>query len=231
MLYFIEAVGDGRIKIGFTDNNDAEIRMATLQVGCPHELRLLGTLPGTMDDEKNLKRRFAAHCSRGEWFEPVPDLIALIPSASPLVCGKAEVIERHVAIRVLTVGRKQFTKALLDQLKIAEALNFGVWEDFALHVKEVGPVELFLLERHVTGDVWGWVKGGLHGDPPCHFRWVIFVHEGELKKCRDFTEFDEQMNDYLADLSDAPGFLKACRQLHERRLSLPGWGDQLFIGV
>src|SRR5262245_55030947 len=116
MLYFIQAEQVGHIKIGLTDNDDALVRLATLQTGSPVPLRLLGTIPGTMQDEKDLHRRFAASKVCGEWFLPTPELLALIPAVEPLVCGKVEVVSQSVQIRVLTVGRKQFTKALLAQL-------------------------------------------------------------------------------------------------------------------
>lgn len=58
VIYFAEAVGVGLIKIGFTESLDAEVRLATLQTGSPVPLRLLGTMEGTIEEEKDLHRRF-----------------------------------------------------------------------------------------------------------------------------------------------------------------------------
>jgi hypothetical protein len=116
MIYFVQAEGVGHIKIGYTDGESADSRLATLQTGSPVPLRILHTMPGTMEDEKNLHRRFASAGVGGEWFKAVPDLLAMIPAAERKACEGVDVAERSVSIRVLTVGRKQFTKSLLAQL-------------------------------------------------------------------------------------------------------------------
>lgn len=54
MIYFIQAEGIGHIKIGFTDKDDAALRLAELQTGSPVPLRLLGVSPGDVLAEKNL---------------------------------------------------------------------------------------------------------------------------------------------------------------------------------
>ena len=53
MIYFIQAEGVGHVKIGFTDADDADVRLATLQIGSPVPLRLLGTVQGSADEEKD----------------------------------------------------------------------------------------------------------------------------------------------------------------------------------
>lgn len=62
---------DSRIKIGFSTQID--IRMSVLQ---PDEL--LTFAPGSRADESRLHRRFEYARVRGEWFEPVPELIEYI---------------------------------------------------------------------------------------------------------------------------------------------------------
>jgi hypothetical protein len=67
VIYFIEAVGAGLLKIGFTDRDPLE-RLRELQTGCPHTLRLLGTCPGTQADERQFHELWATTRTTGEWF-------------------------------------------------------------------------------------------------------------------------------------------------------------------
>lgn len=79
-VYFIQAADSGPIKIGFT-TGDPRSRMASLQTGNPHPLRLLVVVPGTPEDEGSLHERFAQSRMQGEWFAPSPILIAFILGA------------------------------------------------------------------------------------------------------------------------------------------------------
>ena len=166
MIYFVQAEGIGHIKIGFTDGEDVNGRIATLQTASPVRLRLLGAIPGGMEEEKDLHRRFAAARVQGEWFKPVAELLALIAPADALVCGKVEVVAQSVQIRVLTIGRKQFTKSLFDQLPTGDAID---WES--------ARPDCDLVDR---GAIWGWVtnSAGL---------WMVWESGGILRKCR-FSE-------------------------------------------
>lgn len=69
LVYFIRF--GGLIKIGWT--SDLQQRMASV----PNE-EILGTVPGTMDDEKRCHVAFAHLRVKGEWFRPEPDLLAFI---------------------------------------------------------------------------------------------------------------------------------------------------------
>lgn len=63
-VYFI---GCGAfVKIGFAAN--ADWRLKDLQVGSPHTLVLLATIPGGAAEEARLHRQFAAYRHRNEWF-------------------------------------------------------------------------------------------------------------------------------------------------------------------
>lgn len=69
LVYFIRF--GGLVKIGFT--TDLKQRMREV----PNE-EILGTVPGTMEDEKRCHTAFAHLRVKGEWFRPEPDLMAFI---------------------------------------------------------------------------------------------------------------------------------------------------------
>lgn len=73
-IYFIRCEDYVKIGIGYTPSD----RIGTLQVGCPFELVMIGTIPGTIAEELALHRRFASMRIRGEWFRYEGDLKAYI---------------------------------------------------------------------------------------------------------------------------------------------------------
>lgn len=54
------------IKIG--RGNDPELRRDTLQIGCPHPIKILAVFENRGAEEKPLHRRFDPHRGIGEWF-------------------------------------------------------------------------------------------------------------------------------------------------------------------
>jgi hypothetical protein len=86
LVYFVEAVGLQKIKIGFTRSKVSK-RIDSLRTGCPAELRALGWMEGTTRDEQALHVRFA-HLRimiNSEWFHVTEDLLASIQSHTTLV--------------------------------------------------------------------------------------------------------------------------------------------------
>lgn len=79
-IYLLQMGLDGPIKIGFT-NKPVKQRVRALQTGCPWLLCLLGTMPGTFEEEGGLHRLFAHWKMNGEWFDPsgLRDLIERLP--------------------------------------------------------------------------------------------------------------------------------------------------------
>ncbi len=65
VVYFLRA--GPFIKIGFTGSPLHE-RIACLKTGCPYEISVLGLMPGSIEKEHELHRRFAPHRASGEWF-------------------------------------------------------------------------------------------------------------------------------------------------------------------
>lgn len=75
-IYFVQVGAAGPIKIGITKN--VKSRFSSLQVGHPEPLRLLASFEGPPSLERDLHALFRAHRLSGEWFKPVPELLAHI---------------------------------------------------------------------------------------------------------------------------------------------------------
>lgn len=69
LVYFIRF--GGLVKIGWTSDLDQRMKEV------PNE-EILGTVPGTMDDEKRCHIAFAHLRVKGEWFRPEPELMEFI---------------------------------------------------------------------------------------------------------------------------------------------------------
>jgi hypothetical protein len=69
-IYFVQGEDYGPVKIGFTSHVDPETRLSALQCGSPVKLILRAAVQGTVAEEAELHRRFAAQRLHGEWFIP-----------------------------------------------------------------------------------------------------------------------------------------------------------------
>lgn len=72
MIYVIEAVGSGCVKIGYTRSKDIQTRLDHLQIGCPLELIVRYTFKGGRKAERKLQETLGEHRVRGEWFQIAP---------------------------------------------------------------------------------------------------------------------------------------------------------------
>ncbi len=82
IVYFIEAVGADRIKIGWTATDPLR-RMTELQNAAPFPLKLLATVIGTRRNEREFHAHFAKARAIREWFDATPELrrcVAMIRS-------------------------------------------------------------------------------------------------------------------------------------------------------
>jgi hypothetical protein len=77
VIYFVQAGRYGNIKIGHT-NGEVEVRMASLQTGCPEILRLLATIDGDVALESAIHKELAPFRLHGEWFKPCYAVRALM---------------------------------------------------------------------------------------------------------------------------------------------------------
>lgn len=90
LIYFAE-IPDGPIKIGSTSQNPL-LRIAALQTGCPWPINLIGSTPGSIDNELDLHRRFASGRMAGERFCRTDILVAeiakiLAEGLAPIIAG------------------------------------------------------------------------------------------------------------------------------------------------
>lgn len=76
-VYFVKPVGlAGPIKIGCTTMLDK--RLVMLGAWVPFPLEVLATVPGSFKLENNIQDCFTHAHIRGEWFNPVPELVEAI---------------------------------------------------------------------------------------------------------------------------------------------------------
>jgi hypothetical protein len=80
MIYFTKDTGTQAIKIGYSKK--PKERLGGLQTGNPSKLILLGSIPGTENDEATFHRRFAQFQLEGEWFkgEIIEQVLEIISS-------------------------------------------------------------------------------------------------------------------------------------------------------
>ncbi|MGH7139399.1 MAG: GIY-YIG nuclease family protein [Pirellulales bacterium] len=76
MVYFAEAMGADRVKIGVAA--DPIARLASLQTTCPHPLKLLAKVEGGRALETSLHARLADFHLGGEWFHLAKPVRALV---------------------------------------------------------------------------------------------------------------------------------------------------------
>lgn len=83
-VYFIHAPAADAVKIGRAA--DPHRRLQILQVGSPHELRLIGWMATTPDErlERDLHGLFKADRIRGEWFTATVELLKFVQDRARL---------------------------------------------------------------------------------------------------------------------------------------------------
>jgi Meiotically up-regulated gene 113 len=87
MIYFIQPIDGGPIKIGYA--KDIAARVKQLEVENGKKMSLLASIPGGKNEERQLHSQFSHLRFAGtEQFRPAPDLMALIlgkaPNAHPI---------------------------------------------------------------------------------------------------------------------------------------------------
>jgi ssDNA-binding Zn-finger/Zn-ribbon topoisomerase 1 len=81
VVYFIEGVGTGLVKIGKTGN--LKYRWIQLRNGTPHQLKVLRLFEGYTREEAWAHDRFNEHRAKGEWFH-LPQVMAAVEGLKAL---------------------------------------------------------------------------------------------------------------------------------------------------
>jgi len=92
-IYFIAADALDSVKIGFSVAHPQR-RMQELQCGSPARLRLLGFVPGTQTEERDLHKTLAQLRMHGEWFRYADELRFIVSMLDP--CSADEPSRRAV---------------------------------------------------------------------------------------------------------------------------------------
>lgn len=87
-VYFVEAGPKGPIKIGWSQEVDRRIEI--LQVANAQTLKLLGKIPGTMQDEQALHKRFAHLRIQGEWFKNASEIESFVTANASIDSASCE---------------------------------------------------------------------------------------------------------------------------------------------
>ena len=83
-VYFMEAVGLDRVKIGYTEW--IQSRVSSMGSDCPYPIRLAAYIPGAdRKMERSLHRQFAKCRARGEWFEYTAEIANFIKSSNDVI--------------------------------------------------------------------------------------------------------------------------------------------------
>lgn len=132
MIYFVQPVAGGRIKIGRTVCLTKRLKQLCAQHGLA--LRVLAVLSGGALEESRLHRRFAHLRTRGnplgrEWFEPGQDLLSYIAHGGSPWDGSDEVVvfkpsrmclntDRlfHLALKQEALRRGMTVSALVEEI-------------------------------------------------------------------------------------------------------------------
>jgi hypothetical protein len=96
-VYFIQADGNGPIKIGFTSEDPAR-RLNQLQTGNASALKLLGAIKGSHARERQFHAELAEWRLQGEWFESHPTVLAIVEDAMSAETAQKSDVVPHCSI-------------------------------------------------------------------------------------------------------------------------------------
>jgi T5orf172 domain len=77
LIYFISTADKGSVKVGYT-SKPVEERLRSLQTAHSRPLKLIGTIPGSLIEERSIHQELAAYHEQGEWFRLTPRLTGII---------------------------------------------------------------------------------------------------------------------------------------------------------
>jgi hypothetical protein len=163
-VYFLQPVVGGPVKIGCSYLPEHRLQM--MMAWSPYPLKLLARHPGTMELERSLHRQFAAARRHGEWFDPVPELMALverIAAGATLEMPEDELVYGNVNCwRIESLLPGILDRAGIQRKQLAEAIGVtpttvSVWCRHGVTQKHFGPLRDYLASRGVeirASDLW-----------------------------------------------------------------------------
>ena len=186
MLYFIRAVGTKFVKIGFTNSGgEAQSRLSSLQVGCPHELRVEAHCQGGLQDEHRMHAALASKRVRGEWFCLTEKEVRDLAKCPPQPQGPGEEPEPpgdwvdEVATTVFDMLSKE-----RDDITIASGRERAVLE--ALRLQIVGRLSGFLKEHAQRVDFFLMLHESWEQKFAVWAAWQKAYGDGITRECRCF---------------------------------------------
>lgn len=136
-VYFATCREASAVKIG--SSVDPHSRLYEIQVGCPLEILIEAVVPGGVEQERAMHRRFEDDLIRGEWFrltEMIEAIIAANPAPPPRArpvrkpLTRADRLERQRravenAEATLAAHRRAYEYRLKDFPELSEKLTGG----------------------------------------------------------------------------------------------------------
>lgn len=123
VVYFIGAdlgTGERAVKIGFSDRDPIQ-RLRQMQIGCPLELTLLHSMPGTVKLERAIHEALSGHGVRGEWFR---------------IRREGEVCPVREFVEALVAGEEAFTLLRQRWANLMET-DERWWVQYRPHLREL----------------------------------------------------------------------------------------------
>lgn len=120
MIYFVQPIDGGPIKIGTTIRLTERFGQLEKDWGAP--LKILAVMDGRFSTENELHRQFNHLRLRGEWFSPSEELLSFIESTGRSWDGSDDVPVVGVKIDVNVIRQARIIAAIRD-VTIAEYLS------------------------------------------------------------------------------------------------------------
>lgn len=111
-IYYIRCSETNFIKIGYTRGNPLA-RMASLQTGTPSKLGLMAVHPGSMEMERKIHEKLAAHRVRGEWFDDSDEVLDHLVKVIATTIALAKIEGREPPAWALAVVEILFERELI----------------------------------------------------------------------------------------------------------------------
>ena len=129
MIYFIQGVSGGSIKIGYS--KDIESRIKSLQFHSPVQLTVVGWMEGSVELERQLHKVFSSHRLWGEWFSPdesILDYIRCNCEKLPVPEGVSTKKTTHLNFRVSEETNKRLRAVTKVSGKTITSLTIEIME-------------------------------------------------------------------------------------------------------